>query len=271
MLKSIKAYLFIVYAKIFGRRSLRRFNHLLIDLGLRGIGVLNFKTQALSGEEHLKKFLQQNYQLECILDVGANVGDYTSLFKNSCPSIHCIEPNVEYNSTLVERFKKHPNIHIHNFGLSDTIGEGILYDKKMVGASSHASIYQDVIKEIHQSEVKEMSVNFNTIDNFIEAHGIEKITLLKIDTEGGELDILKGAETSLSKRKIDVIQFEFNEMNVISRAFMKDFITLLPDFNLYRLLPNGFLPVGYPLGGAVRNEIFAFQNIVAFRKEIDTL
>ena len=39
---------------------------------------------------------------------------------------------------------------------------------------------------------------------------------------------------------IDLIQFEFNEMNVVSRRFLSDFIELLgPRYELFRLLPDG--------------------------------
>ena len=53
---------------------------------------------------------------------------------------------------------------------------------------------------------------------------LERLNLLKIDAEGNEYKILLGAKQALQANIIDVIQFEFNEMNVISRVFMKDFL-----------------------------------------------
>ena len=41
----------------------------------------------------------------------------------------------------------------------------------------------------------------------------------------------------------DVVQFEFNEMNVVSRVFMKDFFDILPGYRLFRLLPQARLGV----------------------------
>lgn len=87
--------------------------------------------------------------------------------------------------------------------------------------------------------------------------------MLKIDTEGHELNVLKGARLTIAKGMVDVIQIEFNEMNVISRTFFKDIIDILPGYDFYRLLPDGLLPLGaYKI---LDFEIFAFQNIVALK------
>jgi hypothetical protein len=87
---------------------------------------------------------------------------------------------------------------------------------------------------------------------------------MKIDTEGSEYEILKGARTMLSKNSIKIIQFEFNEMNVYSRVFFKDFVDLLKNYKLYRLMSHGLFPIkSY---SPKLHEIFAFQNIVAINK-----
>lgn len=72
--------------------------------------------------------------------------------------------------------------------------------------------------------------------------------------------VLKGSQELLSGKSIRLIQFEFNEMNVVSRTYMRDFLNLLSNYQLNRLLPDGLIP----LNSSVQDtEIFAFQNIVA--------
>ncbi len=66
---------------------------------------------------------------------------------------------------------------------------------------------------------------------------------------------------------IDVIQFEFNEMNVISRVFMRDFFTLLPNYRIYRLLPDGV--IAFQTYDPIFMEVFAFQNIACIRRDLD--
>jgi hypothetical protein len=46
------------------------------------------------------------------------------------------------------------------------------------------------------------------IDAFSKKNKIERIDFLKIDTEGGDLDVLKGAENMLKSQKIDFVQVE---------------------------------------------------------------
>ena len=90
---------------------------------------------------------------------------------------------------------------------------------------------------------------------------IKEVKFLKIDTEGNELNVLLGAKRLLKENRIETIQFEFNEMNVMSRVFFRDFLELMPDHTFYRLLPAGLLPIGKY--SPLTNEIFAYQNVIA--------
>ena len=49
------------------------------------------------------------------------------------------------------------------------------------------------------------------------------IDFLKIDTEGHEFHVLKGFEQSLDAGLINVIQFEYGKVNVLSRALLYDY------------------------------------------------
>jgi FkbM family methyltransferase len=51
-------------------------------------------------------------------------------------------------------------------------------------------------------------VAVETLDRFCQDRGIERINYLKIDTEGADLDVLKGAETMLRSQQVDVIEAE---------------------------------------------------------------
>ncbi len=81
-----------------------------------------------------------------------------------------------------------------------------------------------------------------------------------MDVEGGELAILEGAHQLIKEARLGVIQFEFNEMNIISHSFLHDFRKLLPNYRIYRLLPAGLLPLPED---PLLSEIFGFQNLVA--------
>ena len=257
-----------LYAQMFTKKKFLRLNNFLFDLSIRGLGILNFKTFEISGEKFFKQFLKKNYSLKTVFDVGANNGNYSGLFQDNC-KVYAFEPNPKSFRNLAVRFENVDNVTTLDFGLSDLEGTVKIYDRSDIEGSEHASIFEKVITEIHKEVAHGIDIQLTTLDNFVLKNEIDHISLLKIDTEGNELAVLKGAIKTIKKAQIDIIHIEFNEMNVISKVFLKDFVDLLPEFNFYRLLPNSFLPIDYKSNRSLRYELFAFQNIIAFRKQID--
>ena len=65
-----------------------------------------------------------------------------------------------------------------------------------------------------------------------------EISLLKIDTEGYESEVLKGFRRIISR--INVIQFEYGKANLFSKYFLKDYFNdYYNDFYIGKLYPNG--------------------------------
>lgn len=199
-----------------------------------------------------------------IFDIGANIGIYSSLVRNlnSDSVVYAFEPHPDSFVELSESAIAH-NFHAHNFGFSDQVGKALLYDVQDGVNSELASLHLGVFTGIHHKQTKNYEVLLDTIDNFCSQNNIASIDLLKIDTEGHDYSVLLGA-TRLLAGGVKVIQFEFNEMNVASRVFLKDFIDLLAGYELFILLADGLMPIKY---SPVKSEIFAFCNIVAIKKE----
>ncbi len=256
-----------VYVFLFARKALYRFNLLLYKLSMRGIGIMNYENDRVSGEESFVKYLKKHHHFDdgAILDVGANVGNYSVMLRRlqvSLP-IYAFEPHPRAFNKLQDVAAIHHFIPVKR-GAGDKVAQAVIYDYAGNGGSEHASMYKEVITGFRESDAEEVPIEITTIDEFVAEHKIDKIVLLKIDTEGHELSVLRGAMHSIRQRKVKVIQLEFNEMNVISRTFFKDFIDLLPDYLFYRMLPDGLMPLGNY--NAATFEIFAFQNIVAILK-----
>jgi FkbM family methyltransferase len=256
--------LVLVYRFIFARPFFCKFNKILFHLSLRGLGVLNYESDAVSGEVKFLKSRLSKLHNGYVLDVGANIGKYAKHVKRANPMVRifCFEPHPQNFKILCENTRGIVSA-AHNVAVGSSAGSMKLYDYRVNDGSSHASLYQDVIEKIHAQPSVSHDVAVITIDDFIVENDINRISLLKIDTEGHELAVLKGASKSISAGKIEAIHFEFNEMNVVSRIFMRDFFELLPNYKFYRLLPNGLLP--FANYDPVFCEIFAFQNIVAIR------
>ncbi|HVI44782.1 MAG TPA: FkbM family methyltransferase [Chitinophaga sp.] len=266
-MSSISYYLRQAYVLLFARKAFYKANLLLYKLSMRGMGILNYENEIVSGERAFIKFLQKQHRLDkgVIMDVGANIGNYAVMLRNKNIQLPILafEPHpVSYAKLLATADKYH--FQPIPVGLSAEVSTATIYDHADNSGSEHASMYREVLSELHHSPPAGVDIQLSTIDDIVSEYNITHIALLKIDTEGNELNVLKGATSTLRRDMIDCIQVEFNEMNVISRTFFRDLIDILPGFDFYRLLPDGLHPLG-PYKAAVY-EIFAFQNVIALRR-----
>jgi len=208
-----------------------------------------------------------------VFDVGANVGDYSLCLRDFLPQarIYAFEPARSVYGQLTERISAAgaaDQIKPFNFGFSDSEKTVEFYSYAVEGneASVLSSIDQRLPTQVLdvQTERSEQ-VEVRTIDRFCEAEGIERIDFLKIDVEGHELSVLRGAERMLTSGAISMIQFEFVPANIYSRTYFYDFWSLLSGaYDIYRIVPKGLAPISYY---GEHNEIFLTTNYLALRKQ----
>jgi FkbM family methyltransferase len=245
----------------------------LQQLSYENIGIFKYQNFSISGEEFLlQKVLPAVVHEKKItaFDIGANEGDYAIQIQKqySEGQIFCFEPIMQTFEALCEKTTKYKNIRCFNIGLGEKKDTFEIFTYKNKLNNKHASLYKEVITDIHNSKEDciAYSVQIDTLSDFCEEHRIKVIDFLKIDTEGSEFSVLKGGISLIEERRIKVIQFEFGEMNVVSRVFLKDFYNILGEYNIYRLDTNRLIPL-YQYNAW--NEIFLYQNFVAIRKDLD--
>ena len=262
-----------IWLALFAHSSFWRLNQYLLNLTQKSLGINNYKSEKISGEIFWINYVLKNYQPDVIFDIGAHKGDYTKLFRDAGfkGTIYLFEPHPKTYSVLTHQIRATEFDKIFNLGFSETRGNTLIFDysgESLESGSPHASLFSQVITDLHgSSNVTEVKVQLRTLDDFTEEHKIERISLLKIDTEGNEFPILKGSRRLLEEGRIDLIQFEFGEMNVVSRYFFKDFFDLLnSNYCIYRLLPSGLLPI--TKYNARHHEIFIYQNIVCVHRKL---
>lgn len=236
----------------------------LLSTAYEGIGIAS-KYHELD-DTFFKRLLPQYLKRErpfIFFDVGANVGEITKRVLQNFQDvkIHSFEPNPYTFEKLIKN--KDPRIIYNNLGLSDTDSTSTIYYYEKDATTGHASIYKNVFDLHGSSALGESSIRLVKLDDYCIKNGIDRIDFLKIDTEGNDYFVLKGSTEMLSNARIDVIQFEFNEMNIISRVFLKDFYDLLINYNLFRIKGDKLFPLGEYSSS---HEIFKLQNILAIRK-----
>lgn len=263
-------FVFSIYRKVFARAVFVKFNKFLYHCSIRGLGIYNYENMSVSGENSfidktIKKIASSNQNM-LVFDVGANKGDYTLLLSRKIKNIKIFsfEPHPKTFEMLSENCKQE-NVRLFNCALSSEEGELELFDYKSKDGSSHASLNSEIFSTIHKSSVVSHKVNVSTVDSICQQNGISEIDFLKIDVEGYELDVLRGAKRMLLSGSIKTIQFEFTQLNTTTRIYFKDFWDLLSEsYDIYRLLPDSLLQVrGYD---ATMNEVFGYQNFVAIKK-----
>lgn len=270
MRERIKKFFLKIYRTFLVRKIFYKAHERLFLLSLCGLGILNHESMKASGEYYfLNKILRKFFKNENILvfDVGGYKGDYAKVVRNFYPQakIFSFEPHPFSYSKLKKRANRH-GFKAYNFGFADREKEVFLYDRRDKKSSCYASIYQEAIEVLLNKKFAKYKIRLITIDKFTAQKSIGRINLLKIDAEGSEFLVLKGAKNLINNNLIDIIHFELNEMNVFSRIFLKDFLEILPFYTFYRLLPKGMVkldnynPIFY--------EIFGFQNIVAIRNDL---
>jgi FkbM family methyltransferase len=258
-----------LYARIFARPVFEPWNRALLWFGLRGLGVLNWRSDSLSGETDFAcSVLRKMDRADAVVvDVGANEGEFIAdvLSASTHARVLGFEPHPRTYGRLHQRFAAKHRVTMVNCALGEREASLSLFDKARSDGSQHASMYRDVIEEIHGSGATEFNVQVRSLDDVLEQLNLTaNVVLLKIDVEGYEAEVLKGARRLIESKNLKVVIVEFNEMNVKSRTFVLDLEKSLGGFKAFRILPGGKLLSLSPYS-AWRTEIFAYQNLAFVR------
>jgi FkbM family methyltransferase len=146
-------------------------------------------------------------QAKFFIDVGANVGDWSREFASRMPAVArgiAFEPAPAAVAELQARLADYHGIEIVECAISDRSGKTTFYAEANCGQTS------SLIRSHSQIDAKPLSVQVSTLDTEIAKRKIDAVDFLKIDAEGFDFHVLRGAEQSLNNHQIDVIQFEYN-------------------------------------------------------------
>ena len=149
------------------------------------------------------------------LDIVANIGNHTIFFADKFKDVYAFEPNPATFEVLQINCKyasEHKNIVPLNFGLSDTEGNLPFYiNHSNIGGASIINANNESIKDSIQ-------VNVRRLDDLTELRDAD-IALIKIDVEGHEINVLKGAKSIISKN-MPAILFEQQASEIIDGKSM---------------------------------------------------
>lgn len=241
--------LFLLMLNFFDRRQVAHFARRLMNKSLgenngdfKSNGELFLLRQVLNYRQKSKKII--------IFDVGANVGEWTtSLLKIAVEqkiinnmNIYSFEPSKYTFSILKSNLEKNyygGGIHTINSGIGSAQGLTKFYiNKDGVGTNS---LYKRRLEGLGIFYDKSETIQVTTIDIFCREAGVEYIDFLKIDVEGHELAVIRGAADMLKKQAIDYIQFEYGGCWIDSRTLFMDMYDFLTgyEYAIGKIMPSG--------------------------------
>jgi FkbM family methyltransferase len=212
---------------------------------------------ALNGESMLISTLAPSSKV--FIDVGANVGNWAVRFAramNAMPRAILVEPN----PSALEKLE----VALHGLGGDVVIFRGVASDQAgevNFFAEPNGGETSSAIGQFSSGEARGITVRCITVDQLMSAYDIAKCDVLKIDAEGFDLKVMKGASNALMAGRIDVIQFEYNAPWAYSGSTLAEAVYFLSslDYEVYRLLRSGIHPFDYRVHG----DYFGYSNFVA--------
>tara|TARA_B100000242_G_scaffold222492_1_gene163390 strand:+ start:304 stop:1140 length:837 start_codon:yes stop_codon:yes gene_type:complete len=272
-INDLQVYIFkkisFLYNFIFGRKTTQKLNNIIFSLSLRAKGYNNYGSFKVTGE---KNFIQSiSRELQFSLDIGANIGNYSKLLIEETNSyIFAFEPLDGAYDILNNLVIEHPNrIEAFKLALGD---KNVEKNLNFTDEKSEKATFLDDINKLSFYEAasnKKKLVNLVTLDEFMEQKNLfdKEIDLIKIDTEGYELEVLKGSKRLIEENKPKYIQLEFNIHQLFKNHTMYEFSKYLKKYELFQILPFGNKLLKVNPEKAETN-IFYLTNFVYIRNDL---
>lgn len=146
------------------------------------------------------------------IDVGANEGQTIRMLQSIFPAatIEAFEPSNECFARLAAETWG-TRVTCHHAGVGASAGSLQFRNYDASTLSSFLELDRNSFNPFHDVALKEIhEVCVVTIDEFLESRCLERVDVLKVDTQGFDFEVLKGSENSLDSGKIKCVLIELN-------------------------------------------------------------
>ena len=168
---------------------------------------------------HKRIFMHlKNLNINKIIDIGAHKGEFLEkmLQIEKVNSFYAFEPQKDIFDILNKKFSKNNKVTLLNYALDKEITNKNLQINKFSATSSLAEVNEksmylklkNFLTNSKSNFIDEYAVQTNTVDNIFKNVNLEK-TLLKIDVEGFEMNVIKGSKIKLKEIPYILIENQF--------------------------------------------------------------
>lgn len=208
----------------------------------------------------LKELIKGIKTPETIIDIGSNKGQFILLIEKIYPNknIYSFEPIKEMINKQKKFFAYKNNIIFHNvaLGSSTTLKEFLITTR--MDSSSFLKIVSDKNKSKNYDIVENRNIQINTLDNLLINEKISHPVLIKIDVQGYELEVLRGANNLLKKTDYLLLEVSKNEMYQ-NQPIEKVIVEYLKNLNFDILKSNNW--------SKIQNTNFYQRDIIFYKKQ----
>ena len=157
----------------------------------------------------LTPLIKQISHAKTLIDVGSNKGQFSLIARKFFPNIkiHSFEPQIDILN-MQKKVLGTKNINYYNFSLGNEEKESELYVTKRKDSSSVLKPILSKNKNYITSEIKKTSIK--RLDDLPNIKNIERPSIMKLDVQGYEFEVLKGSENML-----DYIDYVITEVSFI--------------------------------------------------------
>ena len=181
-----------------------------------------------------------------VFDVGAHAGRWTEAVLAHCTvaSVHLFEPLPAQAAALRERFAegiRREQLRVEQCAVGEQAGSREFHHYTTSPAWSGLHRRHSVERETSIRPPESLRVPVITLDDYCQRAGVSRIGFLKVDVEGGELAVLRGAQQLLRRGDIDFIQFEYGGTYRDAGVTLREVFELLQGLGclLFRVTPDG--------------------------------
>lgn len=171
-----------------------------------------------------------------IYDIGGHIGTWTVLAKSIFlkSKVHVFEPLAIHWKELEENVNNIPDVFLEKCALGNKAEVIKMHVASNSDSSSFLPLTENIRNEFGQVQTDEVGIEVVRLDDYIRTKGIRTPDVIKIDVQGFELEVLKGATTILSHAKYLIIEVSFIELYEFQPLF-SEVTAFLRDhgFNVY--------------------------------------
>ncbi len=180
------------------------------------------------------------------VDVGANVGVWTQHLLDAAPlqpAGALVEPSAQSARRLRDRFAHAPNVEVVEAAAGDGNSGATISFFEEDDCGENSSVLPSVSRYPRTQRV----VPVVTVADVVNNRGWQRVDLLKIDTEGFDLHVLRGAAPLFHQQRVLAVQFEYSYAWTQARSTLAEALNLLEGYgySVYILTGTGLHPFVY--------------------------